>query len=83
MPTWIYYIIAAGAVVAILHALRALLWWVWDIDRAKKNLKGHTRWKATVDADRERFKEFMAEVRDKLDQLLATRDQADRIADAD
>ena len=71
MPTWIYYLIAAGAALAVFHALRALLWWVWDVDRTKKNLQGHTEWKATVNADRASFRRFMTEVRDKLDQLLA------------
>lgn len=74
-----YPILLPSAVIAVLAIAGCLIKfgeWKGSVNESRKSLEGFDKWKGEVNSDRKSFKEFMKEVRDKLDRIF---DRIDRL----
>lgn len=72
MPEWIAPVISFATVVTVLGLAVKYGEWKGKVDSDRKSIEGFSEWKGKVDSERTNFKEFMAEVREDIKEILGT-----------
>lgn len=68
-----YPILLPSVVIAVLAIVKYLVdfgEWKGKINESRKSLEGFDKWKGEVDSERTSFKEFMKEIREKIDKIF-------------